>query len=154
PRSLGSCRQPGPDGVCRALGSELRGQSHARPHRFGDLDAGAVHSDDADRKALGSWPSTTAANALAGYWATHRSRLDRRIRLSANAQASAERRTEPPSSRWGGELAMNALDRSTPAYAITGNTRRVGGELARNLLAAGQLVRAIVRDARKENPFV
>ena len=34
-------------------------------------------------------------------------------------------------------------------YAITGVTGRVGGELARTLLAAGQPVRAIVRDGRK-----
>lgn len=34
-------------------------------------------------------------------------------------------------------------------YAITGITGKVGGELARNLLAAGQPVRAIVRDAAK-----
>jgi NAD(P)H dehydrogenase (quinone) len=34
-------------------------------------------------------------------------------------------------------------------YAITGITGKVGGELARTLLAAGQPVRAIVRDARK-----
>jgi NAD(P)H dehydrogenase (quinone) len=34
-------------------------------------------------------------------------------------------------------------------YAITGVTGKVGGELARTLLAAGQPVRAIVRDARK-----
>jgi NAD(P)H dehydrogenase (quinone) len=34
-------------------------------------------------------------------------------------------------------------------YAITGITGKVGGELARTLLAAGQPVRAIVRDATK-----
>jgi NAD(P)H dehydrogenase (quinone) len=34
-------------------------------------------------------------------------------------------------------------------YAITGITGKVGGELAHTLLAAGQPVRAIVRDARK-----
>lgn len=34
-------------------------------------------------------------------------------------------------------------------YAITGITGKVGGELARSLLAAGQPVRAIVRDAAK-----
>lgn len=34
-------------------------------------------------------------------------------------------------------------------YAITGITGKVGGKLARNLLAAGQPVRAIVRDAAK-----
>ena len=34
-------------------------------------------------------------------------------------------------------------------YAITGITGKVGGELARNLLAAGQRVRAIVRNASK-----
>ena len=34
-------------------------------------------------------------------------------------------------------------------YAITGVTGKVGGELARTLLAAGQPVRAIVRDLRK-----
>jgi NAD(P)H dehydrogenase (quinone) len=34
-------------------------------------------------------------------------------------------------------------------YAITGITGKVGGELARTLLAAGQSVRAVVRDASK-----
>jgi NAD(P)H dehydrogenase (quinone) len=34
-------------------------------------------------------------------------------------------------------------------FAITGITGKVGGEVARNLLAAGQPVRAIVRDIRK-----
>jgi NAD(P)H dehydrogenase (quinone) len=34
-------------------------------------------------------------------------------------------------------------------YAITGITGKVGGELAQTLLAAGQPVRAVVRDARK-----
>ncbi|HMG50166.1 MAG TPA: NmrA family NAD(P)-binding protein, partial [Inquilinus sp.] len=34
-------------------------------------------------------------------------------------------------------------------YAITGITGKVGGALARSLLAAGQPVRAIVRDAAK-----
>ena len=34
-------------------------------------------------------------------------------------------------------------------YAITGITGKVGGQLARCLLAAGQPVRAVVRDARK-----
>ena len=34
-------------------------------------------------------------------------------------------------------------------YAITGITGKVGGEMARALLAAGQPVRAIVRDAAK-----
>jgi NAD(P)H dehydrogenase (quinone) len=34
-------------------------------------------------------------------------------------------------------------------YAITGITGNVGGALARTLLAAGQPVRAVVRDARK-----
>src|SRR6476646_4219513 len=34
-------------------------------------------------------------------------------------------------------------------YAITGVTGKVGGELARTLLAARQMVRAIVRDAKK-----
>ena len=38
-------------------------------------------------------------------------------------------------------------------YAITGTTGKVGGELARTLLAAGQPVRAIVRDARKGGPW-
>lgn len=42
--------------------------------------------------------------------------------------------------------------RSTPSsaiYAITGVTGKVGGELARTLLAAGQSVRAIVRDPKR-----
>jgi NAD(P)H dehydrogenase (quinone) len=34
-------------------------------------------------------------------------------------------------------------------YAITGITGKVGGELARTLIAAGKPVRAIVRDANK-----
>ena len=34
-------------------------------------------------------------------------------------------------------------------YAITGITGKVGGELGRRLLAARQMVRAIVRDAKK-----
>jgi NAD(P)H dehydrogenase (quinone) len=34
-------------------------------------------------------------------------------------------------------------------YAITGITGKVGGELARTLLAAGQVIRAVVRDAKK-----
>ena len=34
-------------------------------------------------------------------------------------------------------------------YAITGVTGKVGGELARTLLAAGQPVRAVVRDVEK-----
>jgi NAD(P)H dehydrogenase (quinone) len=37
----------------------------------------------------------------------------------------------------------------TTMYAITGITGKVGGALARTLLAAGQPVRAVVRDARK-----
>jgi len=38
-------------------------------------------------------------------------------------------------------------------YAITGITGKVGGEMARALLAAGQPVRAIVRDAAKGEPW-
>src|ERR1700721_1287251 len=34
-------------------------------------------------------------------------------------------------------------------YVITGITGKIGGELARNLLAAGQPVRAVVRDPKK-----
>jgi NAD(P)H dehydrogenase (quinone) len=34
-------------------------------------------------------------------------------------------------------------------FAITGITGKVGGEVARNLLAAGQSVRAVVRDLTK-----
>jgi len=34
-------------------------------------------------------------------------------------------------------------------FAITGITGNVGGEVARNLLAAGQRVRAVVRDLPK-----
>src|SRR5580704_12249062 len=43
----------------------------------------------------------------------------------------------------------NTIDWRTTMYAITGITGKVGGELARTLLAAGQPVRAVVRDARK-----
>ena len=39
-------------------------------------------------------------------------------------------------------------------YAITGITGKVGGELARTLLAAGQPVRAIVRNADKGRAWV
>jgi nucleoside-diphosphate-sugar epimerase len=39
-------------------------------------------------------------------------------------------------------------------YAITDITGKVGGELARNLLAAGQRVRAIVRNASKGEEVV
>ena len=38
-------------------------------------------------------------------------------------------------------------------YAFTGITGKVGGELARNLLAAGQRVRAIVRNASKDDEW-
>jgi nucleoside-diphosphate-sugar epimerase len=38
-------------------------------------------------------------------------------------------------------------------YAITGITGKVGGELARTLLAAGQPVRAVVRDASLDVEF-
>jgi NAD(P)H dehydrogenase (quinone) len=38
-------------------------------------------------------------------------------------------------------------------FAITGATGRVGGMIARNLLAQGQKVRAIVRDAEKGRPW-
>jgi uncharacterized protein YbjT (DUF2867 family) len=38
-------------------------------------------------------------------------------------------------------------------YAITGITGKVGGELARTLLAAGEKVRAVVRDAKKGQPW-
>src|SRR5580700_7158856 len=41
------------------------------------------------------------------------------------------------------------LDKEVHMYAITGITGKVGGEAARTLLAAGQPVRAVVRDARK-----
>ena len=34
-------------------------------------------------------------------------------------------------------------------FAITGITGKVGGEVARNLLAGNQPVRAVVRDLRK-----
>src|ERR1700704_3930858 len=43
----------------------------------------------------------------------------------------------------------NTIDWRTTMYAITGITGKVGGELARTLLAAGQVIRAIVRDAKK-----
>ena len=39
-------------------------------------------------------------------------------------------------------------------YAITGITGKVGAELARNLLAAGNSVRAVLRDANKAGPWV
>jgi NAD(P)H dehydrogenase (quinone) len=38
-------------------------------------------------------------------------------------------------------------------FAITGITGRVGGEVARNLLAGNQPVRAVVRDLRKGEPW-
>ena len=37
-------------------------------------------------------------------------------------------------------------------FAITGITGNVGGEVARNLLAAGRPVRAVVRDIAKAKP--
>ncbi len=37
-------------------------------------------------------------------------------------------------------------------FAITGITGKVGGEVARNLLAGNQPVRAVVRDLRKGEP--
>src|SRR6476619_2205373 len=46
--------------------------------------------------------------------------------------------------------------RSTPRttiYAITGVTGKVGGELARTLLAAGQSVRAIMRDRKSADEW-
>ena len=39
-------------------------------------------------------------------------------------------------------------------FAITGITGKVGGEVARNLLACNQPVRAVVRDLRKGEPWV
>jgi NAD(P)H dehydrogenase (quinone) len=38
-------------------------------------------------------------------------------------------------------------------YAITGITGNIGGEVARTLLAARQPLRAVVRDARKGEPW-
>ena len=38
-------------------------------------------------------------------------------------------------------------------FAITGITGKVGGEVARNLLASNQPVRAVVRDLRKGEPW-
>src|SRR3979411_2836468 len=38
-------------------------------------------------------------------------------------------------------------------FAITGITGKVGGEVARNLLAGNQPVRAVVRDLRKGEPW-
>jgi uncharacterized protein YbjT (DUF2867 family) len=38
---------------------------------------------------------------------------------------------------------------SRPTFAITGITGNVGGEVARNLIAAGRPVRAVMRDVRK-----
>jgi NAD(P)H dehydrogenase (quinone) len=38
-------------------------------------------------------------------------------------------------------------------FSITGITGNVGGQVARNLLAAGQLVRAVVRDIRKSDSW-
>ena len=38
-------------------------------------------------------------------------------------------------------------------FAITGITGNIGGEVARNLLAAGQPVRAVLRDALKSDPW-
>src|SRR5262249_46794593 len=55
--------------------------------------------------------------------------------------------------RANGVLRHAALMWRTTMYAITGITGKVGGELARTLLAAGQPVRAIVRDERKGEPW-
>jgi NAD(P)H dehydrogenase (quinone) len=44
--------------------------------------------------------------------------------------------------------------KGNPMYAVIGVTGQVGGAVARNLLAAHQPVRAIVRDASKGNPWI
>jgi NAD(P)H dehydrogenase (quinone) len=46
-------------------------------------------------------------------------------------------------------MQTSTIDWRTKMYAITGITGKVGGELARTLLAASRPVRAIVRDAKK-----
>jgi NAD(P)H dehydrogenase (quinone) len=46
-------------------------------------------------------------------------------------------------------VAEQAQSRRMEMYAITGITGKVGGEVARCLLAAGAPVRAVVRDAAK-----
>jgi NAD(P)H dehydrogenase (quinone) len=46
-------------------------------------------------------------------------------------------------------MPTNTIERRTMMYAITGITGKVGGELARNLLTAGESVRAVVRDTKK-----
>src|SRR5207247_9994932 len=47
------------------------------------------------------------------------------------------------------ELPLNGQGETNPMFAITGITGKVGGEVARNLLAGNQPVRAVVRDLRK-----
>lgn len=46
-------------------------------------------------------------------------------------------------------MPTNTIERRMIMYAITGITGKVGGELARTLLAAREPVRAVVRDAKK-----
>src|ERR1700737_4678013 len=46
-------------------------------------------------------------------------------------------------------MPLNGQGETNPMFAITGITGKVGGEVARNLLAGNQPVRAVVRDLRK-----
>jgi NAD(P)H dehydrogenase (quinone) len=51
-------------------------------------------------------------------------------------------------------LLRNLVSKDRSVYAITGITGKVGGIVARTLLAAGLPVRAVVRDADKDRPWV
>src|SRR6476620_1522174 len=46
-------------------------------------------------------------------------------------------------------MRLNGQGENNPMYAITGITGKVGGAVARNLLASNQPVRGVIRDLRK-----
>jgi NmrA-like family len=55
--------------------------------------------------------------------------------------------------RLGRSCLFDGQGENHPMFAITGITGKVGGEVARNLLAGNQPVRAVVRDPRKGEPW-
>ena len=54
-----------------------------------------------------------------------------------------------PQSNTTSDLQVNKVGRESTMFAITGVTGKVGGAVARGLLAQGHQVRAVVRDAGK-----
>src|SRR5438105_15061998 len=50
-------------------------------------------------------------------------------------------------------VAFRRSRRNNPMFAITGITGKVGGEVARTLLAGNQPVRAVMRDRGKGEPW-